>query len=233
MWMLSASLAEGMDAARLSTRLTKIEDHQRSLQGSLEETQHAIELLQQEIGKLKADMDLRFNEIQEGLEKKSSSALKTQKKRKEPQKTKNTIEKEPEQNAAQQEVQEDTNSDHPLEKARALFSANNYEEAQATVESYIATAPAKSDLAVAHYWLGESLFAQKRYEEAALAFVTGYKADAQGRRTPETLLKLARALVAVKKQKEARTTLRKLLKDYPDATPEIREKAAELLKKIA
>jgi tol-pal system protein YbgF len=216
----------GMDAAQISTRLTSIEDRQRSLQGELEETQHALEQLLQEIEKLKADIDLRFSEIQSALD-----AVKRVRKGTPNQLLQDDTKNPSDQHESNAAALEDADTAHPLEKARTLFNVHRYEEAQRVLESYVAKKLAKSDLAVAQYWLGEVFFAQKRYQEAALAFVTGYKADAHGRRTPETLLKLARSLVAVKKTKEARTTLRKLLQDYPDAAAEIREKAQELLKK--
>jgi tol-pal system protein YbgF len=209
-WFIAAP-AIGTDAAYPPTRLTAIEDEQRSLQGHQEELQHTLEQLRQEIDKLKADIDLRFTDLQNALEN-SRGARK---------------------NTSRQDPSEDFATAHPLEQARALFNAHRYEDAQYVLNAFIATMPVKSNLAVAHYWLGETFFAQKLYEEAALAFVTGYKIDAHGRRTPETLLKLARALMNVKKTKEARTTLHKLLQDYPKAANGIRAKAQELLKKTA
>ncbi|MDR2417063.1 MAG: tetratricopeptide repeat protein [Holosporales bacterium] len=205
--LLTTAFAVGMNPAQTTARLTGIEDQQRSFRGELEEVQHALEQLRQEIDKLKADVDLRFTELQSALGKGARNSS--------------------DENATSEEL----DTSHPLEKARTLFNERRYEEAQHILESYSSTKLTKSDLAVAQYWLGEVFFAQRRYQEAALAFVTGYKADAHGRRTPETLLKLARSLIAVKKTKEARTTLQKLLQDYPNAAVEIREKARELLKK--
>jgi tol-pal system protein YbgF len=212
------SVAE-VDIARLSAHLTTVEDNQRSLQGEQEEMQHEIEQLRQELEKLKADIEMRLGDLDAKriARNKGASAERGG----------------PSSDAGWGAQDEADTTAHPLERARALFNEHRYEEAQSTLESYITTKLAKSDLAVAQYWLGEVFFAQKRYEESALAFVTGYKADAHGRRTPETLLKLARSLVAVKKRKEARTTLRKLLDDYPNAPTEIRQKADELLKKTA
>jgi tol-pal system protein YbgF len=201
----------------LHGRIAAIEDDQRTLQGQLEELLHIVEELQKELDRLKHEIDQRFSNLEGREEKKARPVSKKGK-----------------PSAIREEEEEPFSSpkegaEHPLEKARAQFNAKDYTATQETVNDYLATRPAKADRAVAQYWLGEALFAQGHYEEAALAFVAGYKADAQGRRTPETLLKLARALIAVKKHKEARTTLRKLLQDYPNAPAEIRERAEKLV----
>jgi tol-pal system protein YbgF len=219
---LSAFSAMGQNAGHMQERLTGIEDDQRSLQGQLEELLHAVEELHREFNRLKADVDQHFSELREESEKRSTANKKEQK----------PPTPHEDQESSSTPLPEET-AEHPLEKARAQFNAGKHQEAQEILEAYLATHPSKSDCAVAQYWLGEALFAQKHYEEAALAFVTGYKADAQGRRTPETLLKLARALIIVKKHKEACTTLKKLLRDYPEAPADIREKAENLLNQKA
>ncbi|MDR2412141.1 MAG: tetratricopeptide repeat protein [Holosporales bacterium] len=201
----------------LHGRIAAMEDDQRALQGQLEELSHIVEGLQKELDRLRNDIDQRFSDLEGRKEKKARPVFKKEK-------SPVTHEEKEEPSSSPKE-----GAEHPLEKARAQFNAKNYTATQETINDYLTTRPTKSDRAVAQYWLGEALFAQGHYEEAALAFVTGYKADAQGRRTPETLLKLARALIAAKKHKEARTTLRKLLQDYPNAPAEIREKAEKLV----
>jgi TolA-binding protein len=201
----------------MQERINAMEEDQHALQGTIEELRHEVEELHHAFNRLKADVEQRYSDLE------TASRKPTAGKRKGPSDSASRAE--------EPDIGEE--GGHPLEKARAQFNAGKHKEVEATIEAYLAKNPSAANQAVAHYWLGEALFAQNRHEEAALAFVSGYKADARGRRTAETLLKLARALFAAKKDKEARTTLRKLLQDYPDAPGDIREKAQGLLKQKA
>ncbi len=66
---------------------------------------------------------------------------------------------------------------------------------------------------------GDTLFKQGKYDEARKEFIKEYK-DAKvsnNKKAPEYLYKLAQCFKKMKKSKEARTTLKKLIADYPSS----------------
>jgi tol-pal system protein YbgF len=67
----------------------------------------------------------------------------------------------------------------------------------------------------AHYWLGESYYAAKRYNDAAIHFLNGYQADKKGGKAADNLLKLGMSLRMMEKKTEACATFDKLLGEFP------------------
>ncbi|MET0156196.1 MAG: tol-pal system protein YbgF [Rickettsiales bacterium] len=66
----------------------------------------------------------------------------------------------------------------------------------------------------AHYWLGESYYAEKNYSDAAVHFLNGYQSAPDAHKAPDNLLKLAMSLRYMKKRDEACATLGKLLDEF-------------------
>ena len=61
---------------------------------------------------------------------------------------------------------------------------------------------------------------------AAKTFLQGYKADPNGAKAPDDLLKLGMSLARLEKKKDACVTFTKLKKDFPDAPDRIKKAAA-------
>ena len=75
----------------------------------------------------------------------------------------------------------------------------------------------------AQYWLGESLFQQQQYRDAAESFLavsTKYDTTA---RAPEALLRLGQSLAALGEKEAACASLGEVLRKYPRASLTVKQ----------
>lgn len=77
----------------------------------------------------------------------------------------------------------------------------------------------------AQYWLGESLYAQARYRDAADAFLKSYSDHPDTAKAPDSLLKLGLSLEGLGEKDAACTTFGELLTKYPKAPRTLRDRA--------
>ncbi|MHA1189158.1 MAG: tol-pal system protein YbgF [Alphaproteobacteria bacterium] len=84
---------------------------------------------------------------------------------------------------------------------------------QIWMESY----PGDSQAGDAQFWLGEAQFQQGRHREAANNFLTLYQAQPQGRKAPDTLMRLGMSLAALGEKTAACATFGEVGKKFPNA----------------
>ncbi|MCC2112059.1 MAG: tol-pal system protein YbgF [Hyphomicrobiales bacterium] len=77
----------------------------------------------------------------------------------------------------------------------------------------------------ARFWLGEALYNQRRYREAADSFLAVYNDYPSNSKVPDSLLKLAASLAQLGEIPTACATYDKLLSDYPNASRTVRAAA--------
>jgi tol-pal system protein YbgF len=106
-----------------------------------------------------------------------------------------------------------------IEKAR---SDADYASAAQAFGDFLEKNPKGPLASNARYWMGESHYVRKDYNNAARVFLEGYQADQKGPKSPDTLLKLGMSLTNLDKKKEACATFDKLAKDFPDASSNIK-----------
>ena len=89
----------------------------------------------------------------------------------------------------------------------------------------------KNDLAAnAYYWIGETYYSEKNYDQAILSFQEVIKNYPQKDKVPAAMLKQAMSFKAIKDTKSARYVLKKLMESNPKSDEA--KKAKELLKEI-
>ena len=79
----------------------------------------------------------------------------------------------------------------------------------------------------AQYWLGETYYVRKDYNNAAATFAEGYRKYPQSGKAADNLLKLGMSLGNVGQKKEACLTFNQLAHDFPKASSNITERAAQ------
>lgn len=84
----------------------------------------------------------------------------------------------------------------------------------------------------ASYWLGETYKYDKQYEEAALAYLRGYKQSPTGVLAPDNLFGLGESLMYLGRTHEACTTFAKLLNDFPNVVNSIKSAAERRSKSL-
>jgi tol-pal system protein YbgF len=95
---------------------------------------------------------------------------------------------------------------------------------------YLADYPSGDLADNAQYWLGETYYVTRDYDNAAVAFRAVGERWPNSRKAPDALLKLGFTQHELKKYAEARATLTQVTKRFPDS--EAAKLAAERLKRL-
>jgi tol-pal system protein YbgF len=74
----------------------------------------------------------------------------------------------------------------------------------------------------AHYWLGESQFQTKQFNDAAETFLKIYKEYPNAVKAPDALLRLGQSLAELGERETACASLGQVLTKYPKASPNVR-----------
>lgn len=84
----------------------------------------------------------------------------------------------------------------------------------------------------AQYWLGETFYARKEYDKAAVAFAKGYQQYHSNQKAADSLLKLGLSMQNLKKNKEACVAFTSLSKEFPKADKNLKSRASAEAKKL-
>ncbi len=98
-----------------------------------------------------------------------------------------------------------------------LLRQTNYEQAEVALKEFL-IAHRDDDLASnARYWLGETYYVRRSYQDAAQVFFEAFSNDTKGAKAADSLLKLGMSLAGLDKNEEACATFNKVLEDFPKA----------------
>lgn len=109
--------------------------------------------------------------------------------------------------------------------AYGLVLRGDYAQAESSFRNFIDLYPQDRLAANAKYWLAESLYAQKRYQEAADAFLVTYSEHPASDKAPDSLLKLGQSLYGMGERGAACSTYSELMVKYPQAASALRRRA--------
>lgn len=111
--------------------------------------------------------------------------------------------------------------------AYKYLMAGDYKAAETGFREHIKRYPADPQTAEARFWLGESLFAQGRYPEAATIFVDTQRDYPDSKRAPENMFKLGLTLEKMDNRDVACATFEQIPQRYPKAAPAVLKRVAE------
>lgn len=111
------------------------------------------------------------------------------------------------------------------ETGKIRLAEGDYAGAQAAFTQYLQAFPEADDTGEIHYWLGESYFVRGQFNTAAESYIASMRADQNGSRAPDALVKLAAALREVGQAAEACAALASFDTQYPNASQASRDKA--------
>ncbi|HEX9078864.1 MAG TPA: tol-pal system protein YbgF [Desulfuromonadaceae bacterium] len=115
-------------------------------------------------------------------------------------------------------------------KGLEAFKAGDMPGARDTFTKFLEQYP-KHDLAAnAHYWIGETYYSEKNYDQAILAFQEVIKNYPKREKAPAAMLKQALSFRAIKDPKSAKFVLKRLVEAFPKSDDA--KKARELLKQM-
>jgi len=119
------------------------------------------------------------------------------------------------------------------ESAYASFKGKKYKEAREKFNALISKYPKDGLVGNAHFWIGESYFAEKDFENAILAHETLIKSYPRNDKIPSALYKQGLSFMELGDKKTAKVIFDKLIEKYPDSreAPMAKNKKAEIEKK--
>jgi len=108
----------------------------------------------------------------------------------------------------------------------------NYGLAEQTFRDFLHKFPGDRLTPEAQYWLGESLFQDQKYHDAAEAFLTvSTKYETSGK-APEALLRLGQSLAALGEKEAACASLGEVLRKYPHASIGVKQNVDREQKRV-
>ena len=113
-------------------------------------------------------------------------------------------------------------------KGLETFKAGDMAAARSIFTKFLEQYPKHDLVANAHYWVGETHYSEKEYEQAILAFQEVIKNFPQKDKVPAAMLKQSLSFKAIKDNKSTKFVLKKLVEGFPKS--EEAKKARELLK---
>lgn len=102
--------------------------------------------------------------------------------------------------------------------------SGDYRTAEAGFREYINRFANTEQSADAHYWLGEALMGQQKYQQAAEVFLDANKKYRAARKGPDMLLKLGVSMAALNQRDVACATFVELGQRYPTASPALKQR---------
>jgi tol-pal system protein YbgF len=111
--------------------------------------------------------------------------------------------------------------------AFGLLRQADYPAAEAALRAFVQRYPNDPLAGNAQYWLGETFYVRKDYNNAAATFAEGYRKYPQSGKGADNLLKLGMSLGNVGQKKEACLTFNQLNHDFPQASANIKERATQ------
>lgn len=183
------------------------------LAGKLEDVKVLAQKPMNEVSLLREDMRLRLASADERI-----------------QKLEKGMEELRRQMTASVEKEAEKTPDALYQKGLDTLRAGQLAAARDTFMRFIELYPRHDLAANAHYWLGETYYTEKNFEQAVLEFQEVIKNFAGKEKVPAAMLKQGLAFRELKDTKSARYVLKKLVDSYPSA--EEAAKAKEILKQL-
>ncbi|MBP3547043.1 MAG: tol-pal system protein YbgF [Alphaproteobacteria bacterium] len=227
---------EGSEEADLGVQVGRMDEQVRSMTGRIDELDYKIKQLSEKIDMINRDIDVRIS-LMEGKTPTVSSNVQVEDnspKFAAPVATEapqsivgGTISKE-------ENLQPVKGSTVPeiYQSGLEALKATEYEKAEKAFNKILTKFPDDKLAGNAQYWLGETYYARKEFDKAAIAFAKGYQGYKNSAKAADSLLKLGMAMQGLNKNKEACAAFTSLAKEFPKAEKTLKEKAKSEAKKL-
>jgi tol-pal system protein YbgF len=176
-------LAAKISCANEDDAIMQLQQRINDLTNKIEQLEHKNDLLSKRIESLATDIDYRFRE----------SGSKNQ-----PAKTATVAPGDPKKAKTQ------------FETAINQLKAGKYAQAEQDLSIFVKAYPKSEYTGNAYYWLAESFMLRKKFDKAAINYITSFNKFSKNSKADLSMLKLGTALNGLGKTKEACATLKKL-----------------------
>ena len=128
----------------------------------------------------------------------------------------------PQEKSRLQEVPKNLKEEDLFHQAYLIFQRGDYRLARSYWEEYLKRYPKGRWVGQTYYWIGETYFKEKSYEDAIIYFQKLIDHPDPNPFKPKAMLKQAEAFMQLKDKKAAEIVLKRLVKTFP-GTPEAKE----------
>jgi tol-pal system protein YbgF len=136
------------------------------------------------------------------------------------------VEVAPKSGAASASLEYPQDPDQLYDLGYGYVKAGDYKQAESAFREFTERYKSNPRLGEARFWLGESVFEQRRYEDAAKIFLDTHKKFPQSPLGAQNLLKLGVSLAGMNQRELACATLAEVPNKYPDLSNAVRAKVA-------
>jgi tol-pal system protein YbgF len=227
-------------------RMSALEDRIRELTGRIEELTNNLTQVKQQLDRLSSDVDVRFGQMQSPPQPPTATAAVPPTQPRPPvgagadlsqpasrSGTLGTLGSSGPGSSPPASGQKTASVDGTLPTGSAqdqynyamgLLTQANYPAAEQAMRSFIQRWPNDPLAANAQYWLGETFYVRKDYQNAATAFAQGYEKYPKGPKAVDDLLKLGMSLAALNQKADACRAYARVQRDFPNAVQSIRDR---------
>lgn len=198
----TAAVAQRGDPVYVEDRLNQLQQAISLLTGQIEQLQYRNQQLQQQMEKMQADYEFRLEQVEKGGGR--PGAAPGARPAAPP-----TAAAPPQAAAAADQVYND---------AFKKLQDGDYAGAEKGFRTFVQRNPQHALAGNAQYWLGETYYARRDYQNAMTAFAEGYKAYKTSPKGPDNLLKLGVTLANLGRKPDACAIFARFAQDYPRAT---------------
>ncbi len=214
-------------AANFEVRMSQIEEQQRNLTGQLEKVIFDLQQMKDQVKRMQADADQRFQQLERGRTEPSNTSYA-------PVTNSHTS------NTNRNVSKETLGTLNRHDPAKTLYGqafsniqSAKYEKAESDFKQFLNQYSNHPLAANAQYWLGETHYVRGDYKQAAKAFAQGYQDFPKSSKTADSLLKLGLSLSHLGKKDHACLSLRQLQKEFQGQTGSAQNKAAQEIKRLS
>lgn len=227
-----------VNPGKTEAKMTQYDEIIRSLNGKIDELEYKINQLDSKIDTMNKDNDVRFKLLEGKPIPAAEGSVQTPKKfdtavaNGAPKSiVGDNIAKENLKSLTPSKQNADANTLYTqgLEALRAGKSAEAEQNFQLVLDKF----PSDKLAGNAQYWLGEVYYNDKNFAKAAVAFAKGYEQYKNGAKGPDCLLKLGLSMIQLGKKDEACLAFVNLPSEFPKASADIKNKAAQEAKKYS
>jgi tol-pal system protein YbgF len=116
---------------------------------------------------------------------------------------------------------------------QAQREQTDFSRAEQALRAFIAANPNHRLTGNAQYWLGETFYVRRDYQNAATTFAEGVAKYGRSDKAPDNMLKLGMSLGQLNRKAEACGTLGELDKRYPQANAQVKQAAQRERQRLA
>jgi len=204
----TAAGAQRVDPVHVEDRFNQLQQSITLLTGQIEQLQYRNQQLQQQLEKMQADYEFRLDQMEKGKGGGGGPRPAAPQAAAAP----------PPPSAAPPAAAAGAGGDQMYNDAMKKLQDGDNAGAERGFKTFLQSHPKHALAGNAQYWLGESYYARKDYQNAMTAFAEGYKTYKTSPKGPDNLLKLGITLAVMGRKADACQVFAKFSADYPRAT---------------